>query len=321
MPVDNCPNDANTGQADGDSDGLGDACDTCPNDADNDIDGDTICGDVDNCPIDANTGQADGDSDGLGDACDTCPNDADNDIDGDTICGDVDNCPTMANTGQADSDDDGIGDVCDLVVLRVGSWTTGSTHTVGSGTNRLLVFMVGFENNGDVSITGVTYGGQSLTRINGIAASSTNGYVGRIELWYLNETGIGAATGNTFNVTYGAGTPAEIHYAAATYQNVDQTAPILDSAVNATGDPTPNPIQATVNVTWGAAAVSAAFSGNTGSFTWGNGWGEGIDQSLSSSSSSSADHPAVAAGTDTASATHSGPNRLAIVAATLSAVP
>ena len=115
--------------------------------------------------------------------------------------------------------------------------------------------------------------------------------------------------------------PAEIHYAAATYQNVDQTAPILDSSVSSTGDPTPNPIQTTVNVAWGATAVSAAFSGNTGSFTWGNGWGETTDQSLTTSNSSTADHPAVASGTDTASATHSGPNRLAIVAATLSAVP
>ena len=32
------------------ADGLGDACDACPLDDQNDIDGDTVCGDVDNCP-------------------------------------------------------------------------------------------------------------------------------------------------------------------------------------------------------------------------------------------------------------------------------
>jgi len=34
---------------DADGDGQVDGCDACPNDADNDIDGDGVCGDVDNC--------------------------------------------------------------------------------------------------------------------------------------------------------------------------------------------------------------------------------------------------------------------------------
>ena len=55
---------------DSDGDLLGDACDDCPLDADNDIDGDGVCGDVDNCPDDANADQLDSDDDGLGDACD-----------------------------------------------------------------------------------------------------------------------------------------------------------------------------------------------------------------------------------------------------------
>ncbi|MFP6737506.1 MAG: lamin tail domain-containing protein [Planctomycetota bacterium] len=47
---DNCPNDANAGQADADGDNVGDACDNCPNDG--------------------NANQRDQDRDGLGDACD-----------------------------------------------------------------------------------------------------------------------------------------------------------------------------------------------------------------------------------------------------------
>jgi hypothetical protein len=47
-----------------------DGSDNCPADADNDADGDGVCGDVDNCPTVANQDQADANQNGLGDACD-----------------------------------------------------------------------------------------------------------------------------------------------------------------------------------------------------------------------------------------------------------
>ncbi len=71
---DNCPLTANSDQTDSDNDSLGDVCDSCPFDADNDIDGDGICGDIDLCPYDP-----------------------ENDFDNDTICGDIDNCPLSPN--------------------------------------------------------------------------------------------------------------------------------------------------------------------------------------------------------------------------------
>ncbi len=73
---DNCPDIPNADQSDVDGDAIGDICDVCRFDADNDLDGDEMCGDVDNCPVNSNPDQADLDQDGLGDVCD---NDADGD--------------------------------------------------------------------------------------------------------------------------------------------------------------------------------------------------------------------------------------------------
>jgi hypothetical protein len=55
-----------------------------------------------------------------------------------------------------------VGDAC--VTARAGSWTTGLSHTVGAGSDRLLVFMVGYENTSDPTVATIQYGGQSLTR-------------------------------------------------------------------------------------------------------------------------------------------------------------
>ena len=125
---DNCPGAANPGQADADSDGTGDACDTCPLDADDggdsdgdgrgdacddDRDGDGIADSGDVCPGDADAGQEDADGDARGDRCDRCRVDPLDDADADGSCADIDNCPVVYNPFQENSDADPHGNFCD----------------------------------------------------------------------------------------------------------------------------------------------------------------------------------------------------------------
>lgn len=194
------------------------------------------------------------------------------------------------------------------------AWTTGLTHTVGTGSNRLLMFAVGYENSSDVGVSAVSYGGQSLTKITGVVVGTAD----RVELWYLNENQIASASGSTFTITWGGTAPTDPMYAAATFANVYQPTPIAGSSTNSSNTATPNPITASRAVSAHGMSVSAVICGSNGSYTWGNSFTEGTDQTSGTTTNlSTANLLAAADGTATASATHTGPNKQAIAIAAL----
>jgi len=130
-------------------------------------------------------------------------------------------------------------------VVLLDAWTNVSTDidtpgskAVSSGSNRLMLVRTSYRIDPGVDITAVTYGGESMTLVED--ENSTGGQDLHTALWRLNEAGIAAASGTAFGLTPSTGT-TEFRMQAASYENVDQSSPIVDSfssvSVNAGDDP------------------------------------------------------------------------------------
>src|SRR5437773_247767 len=91
------------------------------------------------------------------------------------------------------------------------------SHTVGAGTNRILIVGVSIVDGG-ATVTGVTYSGQALTLIGGQTAGASTD---RIEMWRLLAPPVGTAS---IVVTLSAA--KRIVGGAVSYTGVDQTTPL-----------------------------------------------------------------------------------------------
>ena len=204
-------------------------------------------------------------------------------------------------------------------VVLLGSWGTGLSHTVEAGSDRLLVFVAGYESGSSPTLSAVTYGGQALTKINDVTTGTTT--IAHVEIWILDETGVAAATGSTFVPTW-TSAPTYPMYSHAFFGGVDQATPTGAQAIASSASSTPNPITTVALATSsGDMVIAGAVAGNTGSYAPQNGFIEGNDQTAGGTTTMATSYKAASGSPETPSMLHSGPNRQVIAAVVLTDAP
>tara|TARA_R100000808_G_scaffold24912_1_gene59281 strand:+ start:7371 stop:8051 length:681 start_codon:yes stop_codon:yes gene_type:complete len=120
-----------------------------------------------------------------------------------------------------------------MAVSRVGSWaamSTGSepsgTVTIGSGSNRMLVFLMFRERGTDWEATTFTIGGQSFSYYGNSYLDSTPDLF--VRAWIWNESAIAGMSGNTISYADNT-TGAKISWSSATFQDCEQVEPDIST--------------------------------------------------------------------------------------------
>ncbi len=197
-------------------------------------------------------------------------------------------------------------------VSILGSWATGTTHAQEAGTDRVLIFIAHEESTiGSPTLTSVKYGEEAMTKV--IERSAVAGAYGNyVAAFIMNEAGINAATSSTFFPTWSAAT-SSFSYASVFLENVDQ-ADIIGATDSASTTIGTNPIETSpLSTEDGDMVILAAVCGNNGSYTL-NGFTEGSDQSVGMYGHTGVTgHKAATGANETPSATHTAPNRQAII--------
>jgi hypothetical protein len=149
------------------------------------------------------------------------------------------------------------------------SWS----YSVGAGSDRMLVVVVGGEDATTVgTVSGVTYGGQSMTKAHERRNPGTRVL---ISVWYLLDAGIAAASGTTITASFTGWTPGsdEEVYSAGSYTGVNQSggaSTAIETNDAGTDSSTPNPqTAADVTEASGNMVLSASVDGSAGATaTW-----------------------------------------------------
>ncbi len=181
----------------------------------------------------------------------------------------------------------------------IGDWTSGTSHTKETGTNRALLFIAHVEEAGSISLSSVTYGGQLMTKIiDEIVGSSYQAYVAA---FILDEASVAAATSSTFVPDWST-TPDVVAYSSVFLENVDQTDLIGDSNSSSITNTT-TLTTSVLSTEDGDMVIDAATCGDTGTYTVNNDFTEAVEHTMSSSDGV-AGYKSATGATETPSVTH-----------------
>ena len=182
------------------------------------------------------------------------------------------------------------------------------SHTIGGGTARLLVVGISAECNDGITVTGVTYNGQPLTKAASVQADT--GTVGTADLWYLLEADLPAAGAYNVEVTTSGYTAKSV--GAISLAGVAQQAP---EASNTNTNVGPDYISTSITtLTDGAWVVDVVEQGNASAFTADGGQTERY-QEIAGSSNGAASTKEMATAGATSMGWSASANRLAHVVA------
>ncbi len=195
-----------------------------------------------------------------------------------------------------------------VYVELAGSWTTGTSHTKESGTNRALLFIAHGELAGsDINLGSVTYGGQAMTKVTDRNIGSGTGTRAYAAAYILNEAGVAAATNGTFTPSWSGTAPTDYGYTSVFLRNVNQTTLTGAADSNGTATSTPNPIKTNLlSTSNGDMVVLAATCGNPGTYTLNNSFIEGNDITINSTMTGVTGRKTGTGAAETPSATFSG---------------
>jgi hypothetical protein len=183
------------------------------------------------------------------------------------------------------------------------------SHTIGGGTNRLLLVGISAECNEGISVTSVTYNGQPLTKAASVEADT--GTVGTADLWYLLEADLPVAGAYNVEVTTSGYTSKTV--GAISMEGVAQQAP---EASNTNTNVGPEYISTSITtLTDGAWIVDVVECGNASAFTPDGGQTERYQLAASSSTGAASTKEKATAGSTTMGWTSASANRLAHVVA------
>ncbi|MEO9966633.1 MAG: T9SS type A sorting domain-containing protein [Reichenbachiella sp.] len=185
-----------------------------------------------------------------------------------------------------------------------------TSYTPSSGTDRLMVVVVGDENNNNIgTVSSITWGSTALT----FQVGEDRGNDIRTEIWTLDEAGITGETGaQDFTVTWSTG-PAAEKFSVVTLYNVNQTTPV--AATKATGNINSTTVQASPGLSVSANDLyfyTTATRANNRTHTAATGYTESDYQTGNGWSTATAFNQISAAATEQPTATWSSSSNLII---------